>query len=195
VGLDRPARPTVLLPRTHAERTPHFLVRGGSPALMDALRRAVVAEEPRLAPIVEPLSSVVSRSVSAPRFRMLIVGSFALFALLLAAVGIYGVIGSVVQQRQREIGIRLALGSTRASVAAAVVRRCLANVIAGAIAGLVLFWTARHVLASWLYDITPGDPRVLAAALVLLAVVALLASWLPARRAARIDPAITLRLD
>jgi putative ABC transport system permease protein len=196
IGLDRPARPTVLIPRAHESgRTPILLVRGASPALMDALRSAVVAEDPRLAPTVESLSSVLTRSVAAPRFRTMLVGSFAVFALLLAGVGIYGVIASVVQQRQREIGIRLALGATRASVSTAVVRRCLLNVTGGAVAGLVAFVAARQVLKAWLYGITPGDPAVLAAAIAVLAAVALLASWIPARRATRIDPATALRLD
>jgi ABC-type antimicrobial peptide transport system permease subunit len=172
-----------------------LLVRGDTPALQDALRRTVVAEEPRLAPVVERLSSVVSRSVAAPRFRTVLVGSFAAFALLLSAVGIYGVIASVVQQRQREIGIRLALGATRATVATAVVRRCLASVTLGALTGLVLFWAARHLLTSWLFGITPGEPRILAAAIAVLAAVTLCASWIPARRATRIDPASALRLD
>lgn len=194
LGLDRAAKPTVLVPQA-PWRQPILLVRGESGSLVDALRRVVVAEEPRLAPTVELLSSVVSRSIAAPRFRTMLVASFAVFALLLAGIGIYGVIASVVQQRRREIGIRLALGATRAAVSTAVVRRCLANVTAGAIVGLGIFWAARHVLSSWLYGITPGDRGVLAAAMVVLAAVALIASWIPARRAARIDPATALRLD
>lgn len=196
IGLDRPARPTVLIPQTHGSgRTPILLVRGAAPAIMDALRNAVLAEEPRLVPTVELLSSVVSRSIAAPRFRTLLVGSFSAFALLLAGIGIYGVIASVVQQRQREIGIRLALGATRAHISTAVVRRCLVNVAAGAGVGLVGFLAARQVLESWLFGVTPGDPRVLATAIAILAAVALLASWIPARRAARIDPVIALRLE
>jgi putative ABC transport system permease protein len=194
MGLDRAARPTVLVPQS-AWGTPVLLVRGESAALQEVLRRTVSDEEPRLTPVVEPLSSVVRRSVAAPRFRTLLVGSFAAFALLLAGVGIYGVIASVVQQRQREIGIRLALGATRAAVATAVVRRCIVNVTAGAVAGLALFWAARHVLKAWLFGITPGDPRVLAAAIMVLGAVALVASWIPARRAARIDPALALRIE
>ena len=196
MGLDRAARPTVLVPRAQrGEGTPLLLVRGVSPGLLDALRREVAAEEPQLVPIVEPLSAVVSRSVAAPRFRTLLVASFAAFALLLAGIGIYGVIASVVQQRRREIAIRLALGATRAGVATAVVRRGLANVAVGTLAGLLVFWATRRVLEAWLYGIAPGDPRVLAAAVALLALVAAFAAWLPARRATRIDPAATLRLD
>ncbi|MGH8309989.1 MAG: FtsX-like permease family protein, partial [Steroidobacteraceae bacterium] len=190
IGLDRPAKPTVLIPQIHdSGRTPILLVRGAPPSLMVALRYAVVAEEPRLAPTVERLSSVVSRSVAAPRFRTLLVGSFAMFALLLAGIGIYGVIASVVQQRQREIGIRIALGATRTAVSTAVVRRCLVNVAAGTVVGLLAFLAARQVLTAWLFGITPGDPLVLSAAVAVLGAVALLAAWVPARRATRIDPA------
>jgi predicted permease len=194
--LDLAARPTVLVPRgQRAEGTPLLLVRGASPALATALRDVVVTEEPQLVPEVERLSAVVSRSVAEPRFRTLLIAAFAGFALLLAGVGIYGVIASVVQQRRREIGIRLALGAGRAAVAVAVVRRCLANVTAGTLVGLLVFWATRRVLSSWLYDITPGDPRVLTVTVAVLALVAAFASWIPARRAAHIDPAASLRLE
>jgi putative ABC transport system permease protein len=196
IGLDRAAKPTVLLSRAQAsEGTPLLLVRGATPALINALRGVVVAEEPQLAPVVERLSAVVSRSVAAPRFRTLLVATFAGFALLLAAIGIYGVLASVVQQRRREIGIRIALGANSANIATAVVRRCLVNVTAGTFVGLLIFWVSRRVLASWLYGITPGDPRVLAGTVVVLAFVAAFASWIPARRAARIDPATSLRFE
>ena len=196
IGLDRPAKATVLLARAQAgERTPVLLVRGGSPELINVLHDVVVAEEPQLAPVVERLSAVLSRSVAAPRFRTLLVATFAAFALLLAGIGIYGVIASVVQQRRREIGIRIALGANRAKVATAVVRRCLVNVTGGTIAGLLIFGATRRVLASWLYGITPGDPRVLAVTVIVLALVAAFASWIPARRAARIDPATSLRFE
>jgi putative ABC transport system permease protein len=196
MGLDRDAKPTVLLSRGQAqEGTPLLLVRSSSPALIQALRAEVVAEEPQLAPVVEPLSAVVSRSVATPRFRTLLIAAFACFALLLAGIGIYGVIASVVEQRRRELGIRLALGANRSAVASAVVRRCLANVTAGTVAGLLTFWAIRQVLSSWLYQITPGDPRALTVTVVVLALVAAFASWIPARRATRIDPATSLRFE
>jgi hypothetical protein len=196
LGLDRAARPTVLLSRAQAaEGTPLLLVRGASPALLNTLLAEVTAEEPQLAPEVERLSAVVSRSVAEPRFRTLLIAAFAAFALLLAGIGIYGVIAAVVQQRQREIGLRLALGATRSGVALAVARRCLANVAAGTLAGLLVFWAARRVLSSMLYDIAPGDPRVLTVTVAVLALVAAFASWIPARRATHIDPATSLRLE
>ncbi|HEX6315342.1 MAG TPA: ABC transporter permease [Gemmatimonadaceae bacterium] len=196
IGLDRAPRPTVLVPRAEGgDGTPVLLVRGASKGLASAVHSAVVGEEPQLAPTIEPLSTVVRRSIAAPRFRMLLIGTFAGSALLLAGIGIYGVIASLVQQRTREIGIRVALGASRGVVALGVVRRCLAAVLAGAVAGLVVFWGVRQVLASMLYDTSTGDVRLLAIAILVLALVATMAAWIPARRAIRVDPAMTLRLE
>jgi putative ABC transport system permease protein len=196
IGLHRNPRPTVLLPRrADADETPLLLVRGRSRELVGTLRNAVVAEDAQLAPVVEPLSAVMSRSVAEPRFRASLIGAFAGFAVLLAGIGIYGVIASVVQQRRREIGLRIALGANAAAVATAVVRRCLINVGVGALAGLIVFAATRRVLASMLFQISPGDPLPLVAAVAVLALVAALASWIPARRAVRIDPATSLRME
>jgi putative ABC transport system permease protein len=196
IGLDRAPRPTVLLPRTQAgDGTPVLLVRAAPRGLASVLREEVIAEESSLVPTVEPLTSVVRRSVAAPRFRMLLIGTFAGAALLLAGIGIYGVIASVVQQRTREIGIRVALGASRAAVALSVVRRSLITVSAGAVAGLLVFLTVRRLLATMLYDTSTGDARLLAMAVTILAMVAAIAAWIPTRRAVRVDPANTLRLD
>jgi ABC-type antimicrobial peptide transport system permease subunit len=155
----------------------------------------MIAEEPALDVRLEPLSAVVSRSVAEPRFRTLLVGTFAGAALLLAAIGIYGVIAAIVEQRRREIGIRLSLGAPRFTVAVGVVRRCLASATAGAATGLLAFWAVRRTLTSMLYDTSTSDPRMLAIAVAMLALVATLAAWIPARRATHVDPAMTLRLD
>lgn len=194
IGLNRAPKPTVLLPRrAGSDGTPLLLVRGPARTLVNTLRNVVVTEESQLAPSVEPLSAVMSRSVAEPRFRTLLVGAFAGFAVLLAGVGIYGVIASVVQQRRREIGLRIALGANRAAVAIGVARRCLRNVSAGALAGVVVFWATGRVLSTMLFEISPGDPRALTAAISVLVFVAALAAWIPARRAAHIDPASSLR--
>ena len=196
LGLDLPAKATVLLPRTQTrEDTPVLLVRGRLAQLAPMLRREALAEEPRLVPSIEPLSEVVSRSVAGPRFRTLLIGTFAGSALLLAGIGIYGVIASVVEQRRREIGIRLSLGASGRAVALGVARRCLTSVAAGAVVGLLTFWPLRRFLSAMLYDTSTGDPRILAIAVFVLALVAALAAWIPARRASHVDPAITLRLD
>ena len=196
MGLDRPAKPTVLVPRTQmAFGRSLLLVRGDPSKIASALREQVASEDPQLTPEIEPLSAVLNRSVAGPRFRTLLIATFALSALLLAAVGIYGVIAAVVQQRTREIGIRLSLGAPRASVALAVVRRCLVSVSAGSVIGLLVFWMLRRSLTAMLYDTSSGDPRLLVLAMALLAIVAAVAAWIPARRAALLDPVITLRLD
>lgn len=196
LGLDRAPRPTVLVPRAQGgDGTPVLLVRGSSRAVVSAVRDLVRSEEPQLSPAVEPLSSVVRRSVAAPRFRMLLIGTFAGSALLLAGIGIYGVVASLVQQRTREIGIRVALGASRRRVALSVVRRALVAVSLGAVAGLVGFWAIRRVLTTMLFNTSSGDPRLLAIAVVVLAIVATLAAWIPTRRAVRVDPVTTLRLD
>ena len=196
IGLDRAPRPTVLVPRAQAgSGTPVLLARGASRGLATILRNEVMAEEPQVVPTVESLSTVVRRSVAAPRFRMLLIGAFAVSALLLAGIGIYGVIASVVQQRTREIGIRVALGASRATVALDVVRRCLVSVASGAVVGLLVFWVVRRVLSTMLYDTSSSDPRLLAMSVVVLAVVATVAAWIPTRRAVRVDPASTLRLE
>lgn len=152
-------------------------------------------EEPQLVPAVEPLTAVVSRSVSGPRFRTMLIGVFAGSALLLAGIGIYGVIAAVVQQRMKEIGIRLALGARRSTIAANVVRRALTSVAAGCLAGLLVFWAVRRVLTAMLYETSTGDPRLLVVAVAVLALVAAVAAMVPARRAIRVDPATTLRVD
>jgi putative ABC transport system permease protein len=196
LGLDRPPRPTVVLPRTQGGDPPKvLLVRGDPRRLAALLRHELTAVEPQLAPQLEPLSRVLSRSVAGPRFRTLLIGAFGCSALLLAAIGIYGVIAAVVQQRTREIGIRLSLGATRAAVALSVARRCLVSVSAGTVVGLLVFWMLRRTLTAMLYDTSTGDLRILAIAVAVLGVGAVLAAWIPARRAARVDPAVTLRLD
>ena len=196
MGLAQPAKPTVLVPLPQlAFGTPVLLARGDPSRIARALHGQVVAEEPQLAPEIEPLSAVVSRNVAGPRFRTLLIAAFALSALLLAAVGIYGVIAAVVQQRTREIGIRLSLGAPRATVAVAVIRRCVVAVSAGIVVGLPAFWALRRSLTAMLYNTSSGDPRMLAVAVAVLAAVAALAAWIPARRASRVDPVIALRLD
>jgi predicted permease len=197
IGLDRPPRPTVILPRAQRadDRGPVFLVRGSGSGLAGTVRSELLAEEPQLVPTLEPLAAVISRSVAGPRFRTWMIATFAGAALLLAAIGIYGVIAGLVEQRQREIGIRLSLGATGTAMALHVLRRCMMLVAAGAAAGLLTFWAVRSSLASMLYGTSASDPRILAAAAATLALVAAFAAWVPARRAAQVDPAITLRLE
>jgi putative ABC transport system permease protein len=158
---------------------------------------AIVASLDRDLPIYDEytLESMVSRSLGQPRFYVLLLTVFATLALVLAAVGIYGVMAYMVQQRSREIGIRMALGASADRVVGMVVRRGLALALAGVALGTVGAYAVTRVLRSLLYGVSERDPGTFAAVAVVLATVALLASWIPARRAAHVDPLAAMRAD
>jgi ABC-type antimicrobial peptide transport system permease subunit len=113
--------------------------------------------------------------------------------LLLASIGVYGVLAYYVSQRTREIGVRAALGATRLELAVLVVRQSMLTIIAGLALGVAASFATGRLMQELLYQVRPGDPQVIAIIVTLLIGVGLLASWLPARRAASIDPVIALR--
>jgi putative ABC transport system permease protein len=143
----------------------------------------------------QTLNDMVSASLSERRFSMEMVGLFALTALLLAGLGIYGVISYIVSERTHEIGIRLALGAQSRNILRMVLRQGLALAIAGAAVGLVCALIVSHLMAGLLYDVRPTDPLTFAGVALLLIGVALLACYIPARRAIRVDPLVALRHD
>jgi predicted permease len=144
---------------------------------------------------VRRMDDVVTESVSQPRFYTMLLGGFAAIALLLAAVGIYGVISYVVSLRTRELGIRLALGATRGRILSLVLGRGIALTVGGVAVGLAAaFWLTR-VITSLLFGVSALDPLTYAAVAVVLLGVAVLASYVPARRAARVDPVLAMRND
>jgi len=144
---------------------------------------------------VELMQNVVHDSTGPTRFPMLLLSIFSVLALLLAAVGIVGVVGHSVAQRRHEIGIRMALGANAGDVLRMVVNRNMAWVGVGVAIGIVGSAALTRLLGSMLYDVRPLDPSVLFSVSLLLAAVALVASYLPARRAARIDPMSALRCE
>ncbi len=144
---------------------------------------------------IATMEALVDRSAAPRRFVMRILAAFAVVALLLAAVGLYGVVSHAVAQRTREIGIRVALGATRRSVARLVLASGLATIGIGLAAGLVAAVALMQLLRSVLYEVSPNDPLALAGAVLVLAAVALAAHWLPARRAAKVDPVVALRAE
>src|SRR6202041_781744 len=158
------------------------------------LRREVQAVNPEL-PVfgAQTLSDALSASLSERRFSMEIIGLFALTALLLAGLGIYGVISYLVSERTHEIGIRLALGAQRPSILQMVLLQGLRLAIAGAAVGLLGALIVSRLLSGLLYGVRPTDPLTFLGVTVLFIGVALFACYIPARRAIRVDPIVALR--
>jgi len=169
----------------------------GDPAqLAPAIRAAIWRVDPTL-PVgrVQTMSALVSRSVDTPRFRALMIAAFALLAGILAALGVYAVRAQVVAGRRREIGIRVALGATRARIFSLVMLQGLRQVAVGLLIGVVIARVLGHQIEPWLFATRATEPVVLIVTLSVLVVAGLLASWAPARRAASVDPLKTLKQE
>jgi putative ABC transport system permease protein len=144
---------------------------------------------------VQEFRTLVHRSAAASRLNMVLVGTLAGAALLLAAIGLYAIVADHVAMRGREMGIRLALGARAASVLRLVLRDALQTALAGIAVGILAAYVLTVVLRAWLFGVGPHDPLTFAGVSALLLVVSLVATYLPARRAARVDPVIALRED
>jgi putative ABC transport system permease protein len=169
---------------------------GDLTGLVPAIREAVWSLDPQVALAdIEPLSHTLAASLARPRFTTLLLGGFAALAVVLACVGIHGVLSYAVTQRTRELGIRLALGAPRHRVLGQIVGRSLTLSLVGVGLGLVGALGLTRVLRSLLFGVAPTDPAVFAAAAVSLAAVGVMASCLPARRASRVDPMVALRSE
>jgi putative ABC transport system permease protein len=160
------------------------------------VRAAVKSIDPEL-PIdeVRTLEGVLQQATGQPRFRAMLVGAFAAAALLLAAVGLYGLISYTVAQRAAEISVRLALGATPSQIVRLIVGQGLRLSIAGVIIGLVGALGVARLLQGLLFSISATEPMVYASLAVALLAIAMLASYVPARRAMRIDPIRALRAE
>jgi len=165
-------------------------------AMTAPVRAAVRSLDPNL-PVanVRAMDQVVEAAIAEPRFTMALLAVFAAIALLLGAIGIYGVLAYTVSRRVHEIGIRMALGAGGASILRMVVGQGVALVAVGVALGLVAALAATRVLANLLYGVTTTDPVTFAAVPLVLIAVALLASYIPARRATRVDPMVALRSE
>jgi predicted permease len=165
-------------------------------ALVPAMRSLVISMDRDL-PIrrVKTLDQYVSGSISAQRFEALLLGTFAVLAFVLTTIGLYGVISYSVVQRTREMGIRIALGAQRGSISRMVVREGALLTVTGVAAGLIISWFAVGLIRSLLFGIGATDPATFIAVPLLLLAVAMAASYVPARRATRVDPIVALRCE
>ena len=163
-------------------------------ALPGRSRRRSAALDPSL-PIVKlrSMDDVFAEAIGRPRLLAQLLGIFAGLAILLAAIGSYGVLSYMVTERRREIGIRMALGADRGSVLRMVLSQGLRLTLVGVVAGLAAAFAMNRVLASLLFGVRPSDPVTIASVVTLIGAVALVACYLPARVATRVDPMIVLR--
>ncbi|HTT63923.1 MAG TPA: ABC transporter permease [Bryobacteraceae bacterium] len=175
-----------------------FVVRSqaNTSSLAPALRAQVWSVDKDL-PIREiaRMRDLLYASTAEPRFQTRVLASFSTIAFLLAIIGVYGVIAYSVTQRTSEIGIRMAMGAQRSHIVQMILRRSAALVAGGLVIGLAGAWAVTRVLKNFLFEVTPFDPPTFAAVSLLLALVALVACYIPARRAAAIDPLVALRYE
>jgi putative ABC transport system permease protein len=197
VALDRASPATLYLPFAQAPRPALRLVLQTDvpPASVAAAARRAIAETDRELPVfgLRTLEEHVATSVAAQRFYASLVTLFAAVALVLAAIGLYGIIAYAVSQRSHELGVRLALGAGAERITRMVVGEGLALAAAGAAIGIVSAHAACSLLTTLLFGVSPRDPITLGGVAALLLAVAVLASWVPARRAARVDPLLAMR--
>ena len=182
-----PSRRTWLVMRSATE---------GFGSLQSAITRLVREIDPEMfVGEVQPMSMLLGQQLARPKFNMLLLGVFATVAMVLAAIGIYGVIAYSVTQRTREIGIRMALGAQRGDMLSMVLRQSLSVVVIGIVIGLVAAFGATRLLGSLLYGVSANDLLTYSAVVFLLGGAAALASYIPARRAMRVDPMVALRYE
>lgn len=197
--LEREPGPAIYIPHSQAPSLrASLVVRGqGSPAVMaTAVRQAIAAADPDqgIAEVM-PLDTVVANAAARPRVQAGVFGVFGILALVIAAVGLYGVMAYGVEQRRREMGLRLALGAPPRSLVGAVIREGVGLAAFGGLAGTLLAWLASGSLEELLYQTQPTDSAILASVAGTLIVVAGLATLAPALRATRVDPLVVLRSE
>ncbi|MDB4877963.1 MAG: permease [Gemmatimonadetes bacterium] len=194
----RGASPMVYLPWRQYGWQGYFAVRssGDVRGMTAAMRRALHDADPTLTlSNLRSMDELLSGPLAEPRLSALLLSAFGMVALVLAAVGLYGVVASGVREQTREIGIRIALGATPTRIRDAIMRRAVVVAGAGACVGLALALMTTRLLRSLLFEVSPTDPLTLGAVWAALIAVALLAAYLPAQRATRIDPVQALRAD
>jgi putative ABC transport system permease protein len=196
-GLANPSRLEVYIPfRQSITGDMNLIAKSrNDPAALTAAIRHVVHSLDKDLPIsgIATMEQLISNSVSTRRVTLILLGMFSALALVLAAIGIYGVISYSVAQRTHEIGIRMALGAQRRDVLRMVLTQGAKIAGAGMIIGIVLSFGLARLIANLLFSVSAADPLTFAAVAIVLALVAMLACYIPARRALRVDPMVALR--
>jgi predicted permease len=196
-GIERP-RFDVYLPVAQADAPAHDIVirtYGDAASITASVRALIHRIVPASAPDIRTMTSMVAEVTAVWRMTLVILGAFAAFAVALSATGLYGLMAYLVEERTREIGIRIALGAAAWQVQRFIVARTSRLVCVGVIVGLLASVAGSTVLSALLFGVSPTDPVALAAAALMIAGVSLAATYLPMRRAARIDPVVALRAE
>jgi putative ABC transport system permease protein len=200
-GLAAPADPEFYIPWKNEPggyfRSGHFIVQSAinSEAIARWIRSETAAIDPTVPVTIEGMNTRVGKLAQRPRFTAVLLSLFACMGVLLAGIGIYGVVGFLVAQQTREIGIRIALGATSRNVLTMVLLNMVRWTVAGAALGLLGSWLSSRFLESLLFQVRAHDPFLLASALFVLLAVAFFAAWIPAQRAMRVDPIVALRYE
>ena len=198
-GPESPVRPEAYLPAAQGRFIGGTLAvrTAGEPlALADAVRDAIWASFPEMSePEAVTMESLLGERIAQRRFNMLIVGLVGGLALAIASAGLYGVMAYLVSQRTREIGVRLALGAAPARVMTAVIGRAVVHTAAGIAIGILTAWQLASLVEAFLFEVRPHDPVVYGAAAALLAACGVIAAFVPARRAAHVNPVVALRAE
>jgi len=199
-SLETASRPTIYVnyrQRPRAVQQFDIVLRTNSdPAAISAsVRRVLTQLDPTVPAKIDTFDRVFSESLNSRRFNLLLVGVFALAALLLAIAGVFGVLAYAVAQRTQEIGVRIALGATRAQILKMVLGQGLVTVVIGVAIGLAGSLFLTRTMRSMLFEVSPNDPLTVVGISLMLVLIAMLASYIPARRATRVDPMIALRYE
>jgi predicted lysophospholipase L1 biosynthesis ABC-type transport system permease subunit len=204
IGPSDPAPPTLYVPLSQSPRPQYegramtFIVRAsGNPTAITPSARSAVASVDAGLPLasVRPMSEIVSEASGQPRFTTLVMSFFAIIAIFLAALGLYGILAYSVEQRVREIGVRVALGANKREIFRLIIGNGMRLALVGVAVGVPSALALTRLMKGMLLGVTSADPLTYIAVVGMLLISALLASYLPARRATRVDPIVALRAE